>query len=69
MINMDLEKENIRLTEQNLSLLRENDYLRMLLDRFIPIPINGQIESLENRYKNIDKRVRTIESKGNKVIE
>ena len=66
---MDLEKENIRLQEQNMSLMRENEYLRMLLDRFIPIPINGKIESLEERYENIDKRVRKIENKGNETIK
>ena len=66
---MDLEKDNIRLQEQNMSLLRENEYLRMLLDRFIPIPINGKIESLEERYENIDKRVRKIENKGNETIK
>ena len=66
---MDLEKDNIRLQEQNMSLLRENEYLRMLLDRFIPIPINGKIESLEERYENIDKRVRKIENKGNEAIK
>lgn len=69
MINMDLEKDNIRLQEQNMGLLRENEYLRMLLDRFIPIPINGKIESLEERYENIDKRVRKIENKGNEAIK
>lgn len=66
---MDLEKDNIRLQEQNMGLMRENDYLRMLLDRFIPIPINGEIESLEERYENIDKRVRKIENKGNETIK
>lgn len=59
---MDLEKENIRLQEANLNLMRENDYLRMLLDRFIPIPTNGIVERLENRYNNINERLKRIEN-------
>lgn len=59
---MDLEKENIRLQEANLNLMRENDYLRILLDRFIPIPTNRIIEGLENRYNNINERLKRIEN-------
>lgn len=62
---MDLEKENIRLIEQNLALMRENDYLKMLLDRLVPAPINGQIEGMEYRYNDINKRLNAIENKGN----
>ncbi|MCI8621369.1 MAG: hypothetical protein HFJ50_06580 [Clostridia bacterium] len=64
---ISLQKENIRLNEQNCGLTRENEYLRMLLERFIPIPINGQVKSLENRYSDIDKRLRKIEDMGNKA--
>lgn len=39
----------------------------MLLERFIPIPINGQVKSLENKYSDIDKRLRRIEDIGNKA--
>ena len=58
---MELETENVRLNEANLSLMRENDYLRMLLDRLIPIPVNEQVETLENKYKKISDRLRKIE--------
>lgn len=63
--NISLQKENIRLIEENAGLIRENQYIRMLLERFIPIPINGQVERLENRYNDIDKRLREIENIGN----
>lgn len=64
---ISLQKENIRLDQERCDLIRENEYLRMLLERFIPIPINGQIKSLENRYSDIDKRLRKIEEMGNKA--
>lgn len=63
--NISLQKENIRLDQERIDLIRENEYLRMLLERFIPIPINGQVESLENRYSDIDKRLKKIENIGN----
>lgn len=58
---MELEVENVRLNELNLSLMRENDYLRMLLDRLIPIPVNENIENLEQKYESISNRLRKIE--------
>ena len=33
------------------------------LDRFIPIPVNENIESLQQRYERIDNRLRKIEEK------
>ena len=64
---ISLQKDNIRLEQERCDLLRENEYLRMLLERFIPIPINGRVESLENRYSDIDKRLRKIEDMGDKA--
>lgn len=60
---MDLEKDNIRLIEQNCSLIRENEYLKILLDRLIPAPINIEIENINDNYRNIEKRLRKIENK------
>lgn len=60
---MDFEKENLRLIEQNCGLIRENEYLKMLLERLIPIPVNMEIEGIKDNYRNIEKRVRKIENK------
>ena len=62
---MDIEKENIRLIEQNCRLIQENEYLKMLLDRLIPVPINQQINELADRCINIEKRIKKIENQGN----
>ncbi len=62
---MDIEKENIRLIEQNCRLIQENEYLKILLDRLIPEPINQQINELADRYINIEKRIKKIENQGN----
>ena len=61
---MDVEKENIRLIEQNCRLIQENEYLKILLDRLIPEPINQQINELADRYINIEKRIKKIENQG-----
>lgn len=62
---MDFEKENIRLIEQNCGLTKENEYLKMLLDRLIPIPINQQINELVDRCISIERRIKKIENQGN----
>ncbi len=62
---MDSEKENIRLIEQNCRLIQENEYLKMLLDRLIPIPINQQMNELSDRCMNIEGRIKKIENQGN----
>ncbi len=62
---MDSEKENIRLIEQNYRLMQENEYLKMLLDRLIPIPINQQMNELADRCMNIEGRIKKIENQGN----
>lgn len=41
-----LQQENIRLLEQNQNLIRENEWLRMLIERFIPVPANTQVDYL-----------------------
>lgn len=64
---ISLQKENIRLDQERCDLIRENEYLRMLLERFIPIPINEQIENLEHKYNNMNKRLSHIEDMGNKA--
>lgn len=58
---MDLEKENMRIVEENLALRRENDYLKMIIDRLIPIPISNKVQVLENRFSNIENRLEKIE--------
>lgn len=63
--NISLQKENIRLEQERCDLLRENEYLRMLLERFIPIPIDEQVKYLEGKCNEIDKRLRKFENIGN----
>ena len=63
----DLNIEYSRLNQRVIDLEHENDYLKMLLDRLIPIPLNGTIENLEYRYNEIDKRLRNIENENNKT--
>ena len=63
---ISLQKENIRLLEQNENLIRENEWLRMLIERFIPVPINGEDNYLTDKYIEIDNRLKKIENQGNK---
>ena len=56
-----LQKENIRLQQENINLLNENQYLKMLLDRFIPVPMNIEVNCLADQYIELDNRLRKIE--------
>lgn len=61
-----LQKENIRLEQENINLHDENQYLKMLLDRLIPVPMNIKVNCLEDQYIELNNRLRKIENQGNK---
>lgn len=61
-----LQKENTRLQQENINLLSENQYLKMLLDRLIPVPMNTEVNYLTDQYIELDNRLRKIENQGNK---
>lgn len=54
----DIRMENIRLNEAVIRLERENEYLRMLIDKLIPQHVNAEIEVLFNRVDELTKKVR-----------
>ena len=63
---MEDSKENIRLAQENINLRDENQYLKMLLDRLIPVPMNREVNYLVDQYIDLDKRLREIENQGKK---
>ena len=63
---ISLQKENIRLEQENINLRDENQYLKMLLDRLISVPMNIEINCLADQYIELDNRLRKIENQGNK---
>ena len=63
---ISLQKENIRLEQENISLCDENQYLKMLLDRLIPVPMNIEVNCLADQYTELDNRSRKMENQGNK---
>ena len=54
----DIRMENIRLNEAVIRLERENEYLRMLIDKLMPQHVNAEIEVLFNRVDELTKKVR-----------
>lgn len=58
--------DKITLQKENINLLSENQYLKMLLDRLIPIPMNTEVNCLIDQYIELNNRLRKIENQGNK---
>lgn len=58
---ISLQKENIRLQQENINLLNENQYLKILLDRLIPVPMNIEVNCLVDQYIELNNRLRKIE--------
>lgn len=54
----DIRMENIRLNEAVIRLERENEYLRMLIDKLMPQHVNAEIEVLFNRVDELTRKVR-----------
>ena len=54
----DIRMENIRLNEAVIRLERENEYLRLLIDKLTPQHVNAEIEVLFNRVDELTKKVR-----------
>ena len=54
----DIRMKNIRLNEAVIRLERENEYLRMLIDKLMPQHVNAEIEVLFNRVDELTKKVR-----------
>lgn len=58
--------DKIRLEQENINLRDENQYLKMLLDRLIPVPMNREVNYLVDQYIDLDNRLREIENQGKK---
>ena len=58
--------DKIRLEQENINLRNENQYLKMLLDRLIPVPMNREVNYLVDQYIDLDNRLREIENQGEK---
>ena len=58
--------DKIRLEQENINLRNENQYLKMLLDRLIPVPMNIEVNCLADQYIELDNRLRKIENQDNK---
>ena len=58
--------DKIRLEQENINLRDENQYLKMLLDRLIPVPMNREVNYLVDQYIDLDNRLREIENQGEK---
>lgn len=62
-----MNENEIRLNAENIRLFEENNFLREMLNRLIPIPINDDLKTLDYRLNNLEQRTRKIEEKGNKA--
>ena len=60
-----MNENEIILSTENARLIEENLFLRDMLNRLIPIPINDDLKALEYNLSDLRKRVTKIEGKDN----
>lgn len=58
-----MSENEIRLNAENIRLFEENNFLREMLNRLIPIPVNHDIEYLDNRLVELNKRIIKLEER------
>lgn len=59
-----MNENEIRLNAENIRLFEENNFLREMLNRLIPIPKD---DAIDYRLNELEKRMKKIEGIGNKV--
>lgn len=60
-----MNENEIRLNAENIRLMEENLFLRDMLNRLIPVPINDDLRTLEYNLSNLRERVTKIEGRNN----
>lgn len=58
-----MNENEIRLSAENIRLMEENMFLREMLNRLIPVPINDTLQTLEYNLSELKKRVNKIEGR------
>ena len=53
-----MNENEIRLSAENVRLMEENMFLRDMLNRLIPIPRDNDIDNLNYRMKELEKKIK-----------
>lgn len=62
-----MNENEIRLNAENIRLFEENNFLREMLNRLIPIPKDDVLDRIDYRLNELEKRMKKIEGIGNKA--